>query len=155
MKENKPLGTIGSILLVNSFNHDDIILMNSDVLTNINIANFYKYYKESGADMAVAVTTYHVKVPFAVIQTNENQQVLSLKEKPDYTYLSNAGIYIIKTKLLSLVPEDTYFDITDFMNKIIELNYKLFTFKINGYWLDIGSHEDYNKAQEDIKNITL
>lgn len=153
VKEDKPLGTIGSILLVENFNYDDIIVMNSDLLTNIDFADFFKTYKSVDADMAVAATSYHVDVPYAVLEVNETNTVKSLKEKPRYTYYSNAGIYIIKKKLLSMIPKDQFFDITDLMEKVIEMDYKLITYPINGYWLDIGKHEDFKKAQEDIKHL--
>jgi dTDP-glucose pyrophosphorylase len=155
IKESKPLGTIGSILLVDEFLHDDIIVMNSDLLTNIDFGDFFKMYKNSNADMAVAATSYHVEVPYAVLEINEGNQVKSLKEKPRYTYYSNAGIYIIKKKLLSMIPEDKFFDITDLMDRVLEMNLILITYPINGYWLDIGKHEDFKKAQEDIKHIKL
>lgn len=155
VREKKPLGTIGSILLVEHFDHDDILVMNSDLLTNIDYGDFYKTFKDSNADMAVAATSYHVDVPYAVLEVNETNVVKSLKEKPRYTYYSNAGIYIIKRKLLSMIPENQFFDITDLMDKIIEMNLQLITYPINGYWLDIGKHEDFKKAQEDIKHIKL
>ena len=155
VKENKPLGTIGSILLVESFMHEDIIVMNSDLLTNIDFGDFFKTYKESGADMIVAATSYNVDVPYAVLEVNENNCVKSLKEKPRYTYYSNAGIYILKRNLLGMIPKDTFFDITDLMDRVIEMNLNLVTYPLNGYWLDIGKHEDFKKAQEDIKHIKL
>jgi len=155
VKEDKPLGTIGSILLVDNFEHDDIIVMNSDLLTNIDFADFYKTYKASKADMAVAATSYHVDVPYAVLETGEENRVKSLKEKPRYTYYSNAGIYIINKRLLSMIPNGEFFDITDLMEKAIEMDYQIITYPINGYWLDIGKHEDYKKAQEDIKHLKL
>ncbi|GAA4175658.1 nucleotidyltransferase family protein [Sphingobacterium ginsenosidimutans] len=155
VREEKPLGTIGSILLVEHFEHDDIIVMNSDLLTNIDYADFFRTYKDSGADMAVAATSYHVDVPYAVLEVNETNTVRSLKEKPRYTYYSNAGIYILKKDILKMIPEDQFFDITDLMDRIIEMNLKLITYPINGYWLDIGKHEDFKKAQEDIKHIKL
>lgn len=155
VKEDKPLGTIGSILLVDNFEHDDIIVMNSDLLTNIDFADFFKTYKESGADMAVAATSYHVDVPYAVLEVNESNTVKSLKEKPRYTYYSNAGIYIINKKLLKMIPAGEFFDITDLMDKMLEMDNKLITYPINGYWLDIGKHDDFKKAQEDIKHIKL
>jgi dTDP-glucose pyrophosphorylase len=155
VKEDKPLGTIGSILLVEEFIHDDIIVMNSDLLTNIDFADFYKTYKDSGADMAVAATTYHVDVPYAVLEVDQGNLVKTLQEKPRYTYYSNAGIYIINKKLLSMIPYDEFFDITDLMDKILQMDNKLVTYPINGYWLDIGKHEDFKKAQEDIKHIKL
>jgi len=155
VRENKPLGTIGSILLVENFEHEDILVMNSDLLTNIDYADFFKTYKDSEADMAVAATSYQVDIPYGVLEVNELNIVKSLKEKPRYTYFSNAGIYIIKKDLLKMIPEDEFFDITDLINRIIEMNLKLITYPINGYWLDIGKHEDFKKAQEDIKHIKL
>lgn len=155
LREEKPLGTIGSVLLVEEFQHEDILVMNSDLLTNIDFADFYKSFQDANADMAVAATSYHVDVPYAVLETDENQNVKTLKEKPRYTYFSNAGIYIIKKKLLKMIPEGEFYDITDLMEKVIEMNYKLITYPINGYWLDIGKHEDFKKAQEDIKHIKL
>ena len=155
VKEDKPLGTIGSILLVDEFHNDDIIVMNSDLLTNIDFADFFKSYQESGADMAVAATSYHVDVPYAVLEIGEGTEVKSLKEKPRYTYYSNAGIYIIKKDLLKIIPQNQFYDITDLMERVLEMNLKLITFPINGYWLDVGKHEDFKKAQEDIKHIKM
>lgn len=155
VKEDKPLGTIGSILLVDEFHNDDIIVMNSDLLTNIDFADFFKSYQESGADMAVAATSYHVDVPYAVLEMGEGTEVKSLKEKPRYTYYSNAGIYIIKKDLLKIIPQNQFYDITDLMERVLEMNLKLITFPINGYWLDVGKHEDFKKAQEDIKHIKM
>ena len=155
IREEKPLGTIGSILLVDEFKHEEIIIMNSDLLTNIDFADFYKTFKESDADMAVAAVSYHVDIPYAVLETDGLQKVQSLKEKPRYTYFSNAGIYLIKKYLLDMIPKDEFFDITTLMDKIIAMDRKLITYPINGYWLDIGRMEDFIKAQEDIKHIKL
>lgn len=155
IRETKPLGTIGSVMLVDDFQNEEIIVMNSDLLTNIDFADFYKAFKEADADMAVASVSYHVDIPYAVLETDETQKVQSLKEKPRYTYFSNAGIYLLKTKILEMIPKDEFYDITTLMDKVIEMDRKLITYPINGYWLDIGRMEDYKKAQEDIKHIQL
>ena len=153
VREKIPLGTVGSIRLCKEFKFEDIIVMNSDLLTNIDFSDFYRTYKEMGADMAVATTRYHVDVPYAVLETDESQKILSLKEKPRYTYYSNAGIYIINKRLLQLIPTGTFFNITDLMDKVIEMDNKLVSYPINGYWLDIGKHEDFEKAQTDVKHL--
>lgn len=155
IKEDKPMGTIGSVLLVDEYEHDELLVMNSDLLTNIDFADFYKSFKESDADMAVAATSYSVDIPYAVLETDDNQRVKSLKEKPKYTYFSNAGIYLMKKSLLNMIPQGVFFDITDLMDKVLTMDLKLITYPINGYWLDIGKHEDYKKAQEDIRHIKL
>ena len=155
VRESKPLGTIGSILLVKEFNHDDILVMNSDLLTNIDFANFYTSFKEADADMAVAATSYHVDVPYAVLEVDGKNLATSLKEKPRYTYYSNAGIYFMKRSLLRMIPADEFYDITDLMEAVLTANKKLITYPISGYWLDIGKHEDYEQAQDDIKHLKL
>ena len=155
VRESKPLGTIGSILLVKEFSHDDILVMNSDLLTNIDFANFYTSFKEADADMAVAATSYHVDVPYAVLEVDGKNLATSLKEKPRYTYYSNAGIYFMKRSLLRMIPADEFYDITDLMEAVLTANKKLITYPISGYWLDIGKHEDYEQAQDDIKHLKL
>jgi len=155
IREVKPLGTIGSILLKNNFSFNDVLVMNSDLLTNIDFADFYRKFKEANADIAVATVSYIVKVPYGVFETTRDNVVVSLKEKPSFTYFSNAGIYLMKREVLSMIPYDNYFDTTDLMIQVIRENKKLITYSINGYWLDIGIHEDYLKAQEDIRHLIL
>jgi dTDP-glucose pyrophosphorylase len=152
--EDKPLGTIGSLTLAAPFQHEVVLLMNSDLLTNVDFADFYSEFIKSGADMAVATIPHHVDLPYAILDLQDNI-VTSLKEKPRYTYFANAGIYLIKTGLLSAMPRGEFYNATDLMEKVIAENKKLIHFPILGYWLDIGKHQDYTKAQNDIQHLKL
>ncbi|MFI5451812.1 nucleotidyltransferase family protein [Pedobacter sp. UC225_61] len=153
--EDTPMGTIGALKLMNNVTNDDVLVMNSDLLTNIDFEDFYNFFKSSNADMAVATTAYNVNVPYAVLELGTDNSITSLKEKPTYTYYSNAGIYLIKKEMIDLIPESTFFNATDLMELIIGKNLKLVNYPILGYWLDIGNHTDFAKAQEDIKHIQL
>ncbi len=155
VKESKPLGTVGSVSLISDFYFDDILVANSDILTNINYADFYSVFKEADADMAVAATTYNVDVPYAIMEVDGKNLATSLREKPRYTYYANAGIYFMKRSVLDIIPKDGYYDITTLMETLINSNKKLITYPITGYWLDIGKHEDFKKAQEDIKYLSF
>lgn len=152
VRETKPLGTIGAASLIDSFVHDTILLMNSDLLTNIDFADLYNEFVQSGADMAVATIPHHVDLPYAILELQDNT-VSSLKEKPRYTYFANAGIYLFKKKLLDYLPKGEHYNATDLMEKVIAENKKLIHFPVLGYWLDIGRMSDYHKAQEDFKHI--
>ncbi|MEZ5017536.1 MAG: nucleotidyltransferase family protein [Flavipsychrobacter sp.] len=153
--EDKPLGTLGSVKLVESLEHDYVMVMNSDLLTDIDYNGFFQTFIKSGADMAVATTSYEVTVPYGVMEVDNGNMVNALKEKPSYTYYSNAGIYIIKKELLSLVPHNEFYNVTDLMDELIAKGKKLVSFPILGYWLDIGKHNDFEKAQEDVKSLAL
>lgn len=152
IKEDIPLGTFGSLSLIPKFDHDHILILNSDLLTNIDYHDFYKEFVNSNADMSIAAVPYNVQIPYAVLETNLND-VVSFKEKPTYTYHSNAGIYLIKREHLEKLKNNTYFNATDFMEMLIKNKCKVITYPLLGYWLDIGKHDDFKKAQDDIKHI--
>jgi dTDP-glucose pyrophosphorylase len=152
--ENKPLGTIGAVKASKINHHSAILLMNADLLTDINFEDLYKMFVEKNADMIVASIPYKIEIPYGVLEV-EGEFVTALKEKPTYTYYSNAGIYMIKKELIDLIPEDQPYNATDLMEKVISLKMKLVYYPILGYWLDIGKHDDFQKAQEDIKHIKL
>ncbi len=154
VKEKTQLGTIGSVTLVDDFIHDTILVMNSDLLTNIDLEDFYRFFNDEKADMAVASVPYTINVPYAIMEV-DGSNVKSLREKPSYTYYSNAGIYLIRRKVLDKLPKNKFLNATDLMEQIINEKNKLVYYPILGYWLDIGQHEDYKKAQEDIKHLKL
>ena len=150
--EDKPLGTAGSLTLVSEFKTDHIILMNSDLFTNVDFEEMYLKLINMNADMVVASSEYKVEVPFAVFES-ENQKVKNFKEKPSYIYHSNAGIYVFKKELINWIPKNSYFNITDLMDEIITNDGQLLHDPIRGYWIDIGKAYDYERAQEFIKHL--
>jgi dTDP-glucose pyrophosphorylase len=152
IEEEEALGTIGSISLVEKFVHDEVLVMNSDLLTNIDFEDFYKTFKNSNADLIVACIPYEVSLPYGVIET-DNSRVVSIKEKPTYTYYSNAGIYLFKKTLINRIPKNSFYNATDLMDELIKNNLNVVNYPILTYWLDIGKHDDFIKAQEDIKHL--
>ncbi len=150
--ENDPMGTIGSVSKINDFTHEHVLVSNSDILTNLDYEAFYLDFLEKDADLAVATIPYNVSVPYAVLETS-NGHVLNFKEKPTYTYYSNGGIYLIKRTVLNYIPNGTHFNATDLMERLIKEGLKVISFPLVGYWLDVGKHEDFEKAQKDIHTI--
>ncbi|MGI5090966.1 nucleotidyltransferase family protein [Treponema socranskii] len=153
IREGKFLGTIGSLNIIDDWHNDTILLMNADLFTNIDFESFYIYYKKHDADMSVAAVPYNVNIPYGIFEIENTREIKGLKEKPVYYYYANAGIYLIKRELLSLIPKDTFYNATDFMNKIIELGKKVIRFPIAGYWIDIGKPEDFKSVQEFARNL--
>jgi dTDP-glucose pyrophosphorylase len=152
IREPQYLGTIGSVKYIEKFHSDTVLLMNSDLFTNINYEDFYLHFKEHNADMAVAAIPYSVSVPYGIFEL-DGRNIFGVKEKPTYNYYANAGIYLIKRELLDMIPDDVFYDATDFMEMLIRKKRKVIRFPITGYWIDIGKHEDYKKAQEIVKHL--
>lgn len=150
--EPKFLGTIGSIRFVKEFYNDTILVMNSDLFTNINYEDFYLHFKEHDADMSVAAVPYTVSVPYGIFDL-DGRNIQGLIEKPTYNYYANAGIYLIKRSALDEIPVDTFFNATDLIEKLIAENKKVIRFPLNGTWIDIGNPQEYQKANELVKHL--
>ena len=150
--EENALGTAGALALIDDFIHDHVLMMNSDLLTNIDFEDLFLFFEEQQADLVVACIPYQVNVPYAVMETN-GKKVTGFKEKPTYTHYSNAGIYLMKKEVINKVPKNETFNATDLMEKLIQEGKKVVAYPLVGYWLDIGKHEDYEKAQQDIKQL--
>lgn len=145
VSEPRFLGTIGSIVFVEHFYNDTVLVMNSDLFTNIDYEEFYLHFKDHNADMSVACVPYTVNVPYGIFEL-EGRSITGIVEKPTYNYYANAGIYLIKRSILELIPENTYFNATDLICYLITNKFSVIRFPITGYWLDIGNHSEYKKA---------
>lgn len=152
VREPQYLGTIGSIKFIDTFYNDTILLMNSDLFTNINLEDFFLHFQQHDADMSVAAIPYSISVPYGIFELEE-RIIKGVREKPTYNYYANSGIYLIKKELLNLIPDGVFFNATDFMEKLIREGHKVIRFPLVGYWIDIGKHEDYRKAQEFVKHL--
>ena len=152
VREQKYLGTIASVKFVPHLKHDDILVMNSDLFTNIDFEDFYCNFIEKQADMLVAAIPYSINIPYGIFDL-EGSNIKGIKEKPTYTYYANAGIYLIKRELLELIPEGEFYNATDFIEMLISKNKKVDRYPLVGYWIDIGKHDEYKRAQDFAKHI--
>lgn len=150
VREPKFLGTIGSIKFVPEFYNDTVLVMNSDLFTNINYEDFYLHFKEHDADMSVAAIPYDVDIPFGILNL-DGCNITGLSEKPHYGYYANAGIYLIKKSAFDLIPEDTMFHSTDLLEALVAAGRKVIRFPLGGTWIDIGTPQEYRRAQDLVK----
>ncbi len=152
VREPQFLGTIGSIRFVPNFYNDTILLMNSDIFTNIDYEDFFLHFKQNDADMSVAAIPYNVSIPFGILDL-DGRNILGLLEKPKYTYYANAGIYCIKRDVLDMIPENSFFNATDLVEKLISKGKSVIRYPLHGYWIDIGNMQDYQKALDIVKHL--
>ncbi len=150
--ERKRMGTFGALSLISDWKHDNILVMNADLLSSLDLEQMYLHHINTGADATMAVSEYTVAVPFAIIQT-EGNFVMGMKEKPVYNYFANAGVYIIKKSMLERMVHDTYVDAPDFLQDAIANGASVAYFPIGGTWIDIGTPEQYARACEFARSI--
>lgn len=151
-REPKFLGTIGSIKFVDTFYNDTILVMNSDLFTNVDYEDFFLHFQQHDAEMSVAAVPYNISIPFGILDL-EGREIKGLIEKPKYNYYANAGIYLIKRRALDEIPDETFFHATHLVEKLIAQGKKVIRYPLNGTWIDIGTHQEYERANELVKHL--
>lgn len=150
INEDRPMGTAGALNLMPP-PQSSILVVNGDVLTDVNYEALLAYHQEHHADMTVGVRQYAFQVPYGVVEC-EDEMVRTLREKPTFTSLVNAGIYLIEPHVCRLIPSGERFDMTDLIQRLLETGRRVASFPIVEYWLDVGRHADYQRAQNDAVN---
>ena len=151
-REPKFLGTIGSIKFVDIFYNDTILVMNSDLFTNIDYEDFFLHFQIHDAEMSVAAVPYNISIELGILDL-DGHNIKGLIEKPKYNYYANAGIYLIKKRALAEIPEDTFFHATHLVEKLIAQGKKVIRYPLNGTWIDIGTYQEYERAKELVKHL--
>ena len=151
-REPKFLGTIGSIKFVDTFYNDTVLVMNSDLFTNIDYEDFFLHFQQNDAEMSVAAVPYNISIELGILDL-DGRNIKGLLEKPKYNYYANAGIYLIKKRALAEIPEDTFFHATHLVEKLIAQGKKVIRYPLNGTWIDIGTPQEYQKAKDLVKHL--
>lgn len=150
--EQQFFGTIGALTLVKEFQNDTILVMNSDLLTDIDYEDFFLHFQEHGAMMSAAAIPYTISIPYGIFNL-EGRNIKGVSEKPVYNHYANAGIYLIRKEALRYIPEGKVFNATDLIDALAADGQKVIRYPLTSLWIDIGTPEEYRHAQDLIKHI--
>lgn len=150
VQEKEPLGTAGGLSLLEA-SEEPLLVINGDILTQVGFRAMLDFHRGHHADMTIAVRQYEFRVPYGVIES-EGILVRGISEKPTIRHFINAGIYLLEPAVRQFIPNGKTFDMTDLMQLLIKEGRMVVSFPIREYWLDIGNHDDYQEAQQQVKN---
>jgi dTDP-glucose pyrophosphorylase/CBS domain-containing protein len=148
LKEDHPMGTAGGLRQMKRPS-GPFLVMNGDILTGVPFQEMLTYHRKHRAMLTVGVRRYDMQVPFGVVEC-EGVRITKLQEKPSLSFFINAGTYLLEPSAWDYIPEGRPFDMTDLIQTLIDAEQTVASFPIMEYWLDVGRHEDYQKAQEDV-----
>ena len=154
VREPKFFGTMGAVRLVKQFHNDVVLVMNSDLFTDIDFEDMYLHFMENKADMSIAAVPYTVSIPFGICDL-DGRDVKGIVEKPTYNYYANAGIYMLRRDVLDRIPVNEYFNATDLIDALVQSKSKVIRYPLKGTWIDIGSMSEYEKAKDLAKRILV
>lgn len=150
VQEEKPSGTLGPLKLLESWDKP-VLVINGDILTRVDFGRMLRYHEKRAAVMTVAVRDYSVQVPYGMVEM-EGEDIHGLVEKPSHRFFVNAGIYLLAESLREEVANGEAADMTEFIRIIMKKGRRVVGFPVREYWIDIGRHEDYERAQREFEN---
>ena len=152
VREPEFLGTMGAVRLVKEFHNDVILVMNSDLFTDIDFEDMYLHFIENKADMSIAAIPYTVSIPFGICDL-DGRDVKGIVEKPTYNYYANAGIYMLRREVINMIPENEFYNATDLIDALVKNGSKVIRYPLKGTWIDIGTLSEYQKAKDLAKHM--
>jgi len=150
--EDKRMGTAGALTLLKSKPNEPFFVMNGDLLTNVNFEHLYEFHQNNQAMASMCVREYDFQVPYGVVNVEEGK-ILSIEEKPVQKFFVSAGIYMLNSECIDIIPENKFYDMPTLFEKLIEMNKNAISFPLREYWLDIGRIEEYEKANQEYHEV--
>jgi len=150
--EDSPLGTAGPLSLIDGLD-DTFLVMNGDVLTNLHLADLVAFHKANEATATIAMHRRQVKIDLGVIQCNGGPEVVGYIEKPIYDYMVSMGIYVFEPRILRYIPRGEYLDFPNLVHRLLGAQEKVVGYPFEGYWQDLGRHDDYEQANLDFDRL--
>jgi NDP-sugar pyrophosphorylase family protein len=152
IEEDKPLGTAGSLKLLEGRVQGPLLITNCDTIIESDYAEMLKFHQENRHDLTLVVSCRHYVIPFGVCRVESGGLLKDMIEKPEYDFLVNTGMYLMNDPLLKLIPQGEFFNITDLIARAQAAGKRIGVFPINeSAWIDIGNWEEYRKAVEKMR----
>ncbi|AEB10471.1 sugar phosphate nucleotidyltransferase [Desulfobacca acetoxidans] len=156
-REATPLGTAGPLALIDDLN-ETFLVMNADVLTSLDYLDLINFHRSHGGIATIGTNKKHVKIDLGVIVTNGLHTIQDYIEKPTTDYQVSMGVYIFEPRVLDFIRGKGYLDFPDLVKTLLKAGLPIKSYPFQGYWMDIGRHDDYAQASEEflqMKDVVL
>jgi NDP-sugar pyrophosphorylase family protein len=151
--ESKPLGTAGSLGLLKRGDTAPLIVLNGDILTKVDFAALLEFHRAEKGLATICVKHHEMQVPYGVIEQSR-RKLSRFVEKPTHRFLVNAGIYVLDPKALPWLPKRRACDMPEFLDVIRKHRRSgVACFPIQEYWLDIGGHQEFRRAEKEFGDL--
>jgi NDP-mannose synthase len=145
--EERRLGTAGPLARLDKFD-EPLIVLNGDILTDLNFADFYQAHLAADNDITIASFTKKIDIDLAVIKTDAANAVTDYDAKPQYLFEVSMGVYVFSPTVVHFIPENRHFDFLDLVKALMFAHRHVAVYPFEGIWLDIGRTEDYLSAAD-------
>ena len=155
LNEGEPSGTAGALRLLPLEKFpESFFVSNCDIVIKADYGEIYDFHRKNDCDITVVTAMRHFVIPYGVMEMTEGGSMRALTEKPEYDFLVNTGMYVIKKEVLSLVPGKGKFDFTDLIIKARKKNGKVNLYPVSEKsWFDIGQQHLWEESERFLSEV--
>lgn len=155
VEEKKPLGTGGSIKLIEENFDKPLFVVNCDALIRTDYGELYEFHKKSGNDITMVSALKNIVVPYGVLHSKENGELVNIEEKPKLSYFINTGMYIINPEIIEKIPDDTMYHMTHLVDAVMKDGGKVGIYPVSeDSFLDMGEFNEMRRMEEKLNIVS-
>lgn len=155
IEEDKPLGTAGSIKLIEEKFEKPIFVTNCDALIMADYTDIYEHHINSRNEITMVTALKNITIPYGVVNTGDNGELLTMEEKPKMSYFVNTGMYVINPWVIDSIPDDEVFHMTNLIEKVMNNGGKVGTYPISeDSFLDMGEFDEMKRMEQKLNTIS-
>jgi NDP-sugar pyrophosphorylase family protein len=154
VEEEKPLGTAGPLRMVDDLD-ESFLVLNGDLITDLDFTQFFQQHRQNNSLLTISAHERSIPIEFGVIKhdSEDVEKVTGYVEKPNLIYRVSMGVYAFNRAVLKYIPKGRHYDFPDLVQQLLEKDQDVRQIPFEGYWLDIGSGADYERALEEFPDI--
>lgn len=154
LEEKEPRGTAGGLLPLYSPTSDQLIVTNCDIVIQANLADLVAFHIENKYDLTLVASLKDYRIPYGVCELEKGGSLDHITEKPQYSFLVNTGMYVVRRDRLNLIPENGVCDMTDYIEMVKRNGGRIGVFPIGeNAWIDTGEWVEYRKALDSLGKL--
>ncbi|MHC4173289.1 MAG: sugar phosphate nucleotidyltransferase [Planctomycetota bacterium] len=154
IEEDKPLGTAGSLKLLDGKISGPFFVSNCDIIAYIDYAEIFDYHQKKGNDITLVASTKQYNIPYGICEIENEGTLMQINEKPEYNFLVNIGLYLVNDTALKCIPCGRQYDFLEFISAVKQNQGKVGVFTINeDSWFDVGEWKEYRKTMKVLEDI--
>ena len=153
-EEDEPRGTAGSLKLLKGKLNKPFFVSNCDIILEADYADIFRFHTKNSYDITLVASAKQFNIPYGICELNGGGSLERIKEKPEYNFLVNAGMYVLNPAVLELIPDNQLFHITHLLDKIKENGGQIGVYPVSEkVWIDVGQWAEYRKALKVIEGL--
>ena len=146
--EKEPLGTGGGLSLLKGKIHSTFVLSNCDILIEEDYEKIYNYHKQENNLITMVCSLKNIKIPYGVIEISETGEIESMKEKPELSFFTNTGMYIVEPKIIEELEDNKSIGFPDIIEQYKAKGEKIGIYPISeNSWMDMGQIDEMEEMR--------